>query len=305
MMHILILGAGALGSLLGARLSPWANVSLLSTNIKHIQTIQKKGLIIEETDGRKTIIQIPSFYRIEDIQKDPDLILVLVKSYDTEKAVSSIPESIRQNSLFLTLQNGIGNWEKIAKKVPKENILAGVTSQGATFLGPGLIKHGGDGPSFIGQVQETSKTSPSQLVDIFNKSGLGAEVTEQTNKLIWKKLIINIGINALTAITGVKNGLVAQNRNATELAKTAVQEALLVAKNQGFTFEEDMEDQVIQVAQATSENISSMNQDIRIGKKTEIDDINGAIVRIGKEYNLETPVNWTLTKLIKVMEEKN
>lgn len=305
-MNILVLGAGALGSLLGAHLATQDHTILLSRNKDHIKTIQEHGLIIEEINGRSSRFQLPAFYNPDQIPYAPDLVLISVKTYDTKQAISSIYNLCHPSTLFLTLQNGIGNWEQIAQQgVARNNILAGTTAQGATMLKVGHIKHGGDGPTYIGKVEGDLDERVYKVVNIFQKAGLQIWATENVHLFIWEKLLINIGINAITALTGVRNGWIIECSQAKELATAALQEALNIAKAKGINISENIVQRLFEVAQNTSQNISSMNQDIQNKKLTEIDAINGAIVKFGKEMNIPTPINWTLTNLIHIVQEKN
>ncbi|MFW6179751.1 MAG: ketopantoate reductase family protein [Desulfohalobiaceae bacterium] len=304
-MHILILGAGALGSLLGARLAKsQAQVTLFSTNQKHMQTIQAQGLEIIELDHSISKTQLRAIFRPEQISPAPDLVLVLVKSYSTLQAVQSILPSCGQETIFLTLQNGIGNWETIAQAVPQENVLAGITAQGATYLQPGKIRHGGNGETSIGEIQGQASQRVQNIVDIFQEAGLQAKTTNKTQDLLWHKLLINTGINALTAVLRVPNGVIAESEPAQELALSAVQEGLAVAKVKGLDLDQErILQQVLQVARATAQNISSMHQDLLRGRPTEIEAINGALVSQGQEQGVPVTVNQTLTNLVRTAQD--
>ncbi|MFP4393393.1 MAG: ketopantoate reductase family protein [Desulfohalobiaceae bacterium] len=304
-MHILILGAGALGSLLGARLAKsQAQVTLFSTNQKHMQTIQAQGLEIIELDHSISKTQLRAIFRPEQISPAPDLVLVLVKSYSTLQAVQSILPSCGQETIFLTLQNGIGNWETIAQAVPQENVLAGITAQGATYLQPGKIRHGGNGETSIGEIQGQASQRVQNIVDIFQEAGLQAKTTNKTQDLLWHKLLINTGINALTAVLRVPNGVIAESEPAQELALSAVQEGLAVAKAKGLDLDQErILQQVLQVARATAQNISSMHQDLLRGRPTEIEAINGALVSQGQEQGVPVTVNQTLTNLVRTAQD--
>lgn len=302
-MHILILGAGAIGSLLGARLSEAnAHVSLLTTNHHHIRAIRTEGLAVDELDGSRRVYHLPAFDHPDQIQGKADLILVAVKSYDTVEAISSVDVCRGASTLFLTLQNGIGNWELISRFVPKEKVLAGVTAQGATLLGPGCIRHGGNGATFIGEPQGPPSPRVEAIVDLFRQAGLQAQSSAVMQQLIWEKLLINVGINAITALTGMRNGGVAEHESARDLCRRAVGEALNVARAKGFPVADDMPERALAVAKATAANRSSMGQDVDRRAPTEIEAINGAIVRFGEELSLPTPVNRTLTQLVKTLE---
>jgi len=303
-MHILILGAGAIGSLLGARLSRTeAHVTLLTTDREHIQAIQRDGLVVEELDSTRSIYRIPGFDNPEPILEKADVVIVAVKSYDTPKAMASIIHKCCQSStLFLTLQNGIGNWQLISGLAPKEQVLAGVTAQGATLLKPGVVRHGGNGTTFIGEPEGPPSSRVQSLVELFRRAGLQTDTSSVMEQLIWEKLLVNVGINAITALTGIPNGVIARLDDAQELCRAAVLEAMIIARAKGFTVADNMPDRVLAVAKATAVNRSSMGQDVDRKKATEIGAINGAIVRFGLEMSVPTPVNRTLAQLVKIME---
>ena len=299
-MHILILGAGALGTLFGARL--YQNnfrVSLLSKNREHIQKIQNQGLILEEMDGREKLFSLPAYAHPNELPSSPDLVLVLVKSYHTSQAVYGIKDYSHAGTIFLSLQNGIGNLENIEKHTPPENILLGTTAQGATFLEPGKIRHGGAGPTIIGSPRENSLQNSEDIVDIFSQSGLDSKSTSNILDVVWQKLLVNVGINAITALLEINNGWITEDEEAKELCTQAVEEAAQVATAQGISIPESPAREVLNIASATYQNISSMLQDIQKGKPTEIDAMNGAIAETGEKLNIKTPVNNTLSQLVK------
>ncbi|MGA3116576.1 MAG: ketopantoate reductase family protein [Syntrophobacteraceae bacterium] len=302
-MNVLIAGAGALGSLIGARLSKTrASISLFSTNREHMEAIGRGGLDIEELDGTVRNYPLTTFFEADKLPRNPDLVLVLVKTYATQTALSLVHGVCSASTVFLTLQNGIGNWERIAEITGKEAVLAGSTAQGSTLLGPGLIRHGGNGPTYIGEPEGPASERVRRLVELFREAELVAEPSDEVARLIWEKLVVNVGINAITGLTGIRNGFIAEMSEATDLCRSAVEEAITVARSKGFPFGVEMVQRVIAVAKATGRNRSSMGQDVDKKKKTEIDAINGAVVRFGKEAGIPTPVNETLTSLMKVLE---
>ncbi len=302
-MNVLIVGAGALGSLIGARLSKThASISLFSTNREHMEAIRQGGLDIEELDGTVRNYRLTTYFEVDKLPRNPDLALVLVKTYATQRAVSLVHGICSPSTVFLTLQNGKGNWEQIAEITGKEAVLAGSTAQGSTLLGPGLIRHGGNGPTYMGELGGPTSERVRRTVELFREAGLSAEPSEEVERLIWEKLVINVGINAITGLTGIRNGFIAEMQEASELCRSAVEEAIMVAGSKGFPIGMDMVQRVITVARATARNRSSMGQDVDKKKKTEIDAINGAVVRFGKEAGIPTPVNRTLTLLMKVLE---
>ncbi len=302
-MHILILGAGALGSLIGARLSKTeVRTTLYSTDERHMQAIQKNGLHVEELDGSTQSFPLTACSSLQAVQGKADVVLVTVKSYATDEAVASILDRCSPSTLFLTLQNGIGNWEKIAQTAGRERVLLGTTAQGATLLEPGRIRHGGNGPTFMGETQGPPSSRVESLVKIFRQAGLDTRSSEVMERLIWEKLMVNVGINAITALTAIRNGMIAELEPGRALSRSAVLEALQVARVKGFSLGEEMVERVLTVARATAVNRSSMGQDVDRRKRTEIDAINGAIVQFADEADIPVPVNRTLTQLIQVME---
>ncbi len=307
-MKILIVGAGAIGSLLGARfIQAGYEVYFLDKNLSLVEEVKQDGIFIVELDGSITNITSVNIFSSPDETKEKmDLVLFCVKSYATSEAVKTVVDSkiVDKNSLFLSLQNGIGNREILWEAFGKERTVVGTTSQGATLIGYGKIQHGGVGPTYLG----TSASSPDvvrPIVELFEKSNLEVHVREDIEVILWEKLIVNVGINAVTAIAGILNGEIFEFEPSRELSLGAVREAIEVAKALGIPVREDMENYVIEVAKATSKNRSSMRQDIEGKRPTEIDAINGAIVRFGAEKNIDTPVNWVLTKLVKTIELRN
>ncbi len=302
-MHMLILGAGALGSLIGARLSKTeVRTTLYSTNESHTKAIQKYGLLVEELDGSTQSFHPAACSTARSLKDPADVVLVTVKSYATRQAVSSIMRCCGSDTVFLTLQNGVGNWEQMAETAGPEQVLLGTTAQGATLVGPGRIRHGGGGPTFIGERNGPPTARVNTLVEVFMKAGLPTHSSDRMEHLIWEKLMVNVGINAITALTNTRNGMVADLEAGRALSRSAVLEALHVAQAKGFALDEEMVERVLQVARATAVNRSSMGQDVDRKKRTEIDAINGAIVRFADDARMDVPVNRTLTQLIQMME---
>jgi 2-dehydropantoate 2-reductase len=302
-MHIVILGAGALGSLVGSRLArSRARVSLLSTNRGHIQAIRDSGLTVEELDGSVSRHEIPAYVDPSEIPEKADLVLVSVKTYATSIAVRSILGACTASTVFLTLQNGVGNWERISSIVGECAAMVGTTAQGATLLEPGRVRHGGNGLTVLGEFGGPVTDRVRTAVQVFNEGGMATEAGGNMQQLIWQKLMVNVGINAITALTGIRNGRINEVPDASILCRAAVLEALEVASQKGFNFEGDMVERVYSVARATAGNRSSMGQDADRNRPTEIDAINGAIVSYAEEMGLAVPVNETLTRLVRTLQ---
>lgn len=302
-MRVLVLGAGALGSLIGARLhAAGVPVVLFSRNTEHIRAVQQNGLRVHELDGRIHLAAPQAFSDPGEIPWSPDLVVTLVKSRDTGPAVRSLLPICSGETLFLTLQNGMGNARLIQELAGQGNVLAGTTAQGATLLRPGEVCHGGDGTSYVGRPGAAADADVHRAAALLDGAGLPCEATDEVDRLIWKKLLVNVGINAITALARVPNGWIEADPSARELACSAVREAREVAGRAGFDFPETVEREVLDVAVRTRTNHSSMYQDITAGKPTEIEAINGAVEELARRYGLDAPVNWTLTRLIRLID---
>jgi len=304
-MKIVIVGPGAMGCLFGAFLAKFGQeVYLFDRRKERADTISKNGITVEGISDLKTPVKATT--NSKDI-KNCDLIIICVKSYDTEEATKEVKSLIGKNTFVLTLQNGVGNVEAISKIVGENKTVGGVTSQGATLLGDGRIRHAGRGETVIGAVSsQLSAISLKRLEEItkmFEKAGFPTKVADNIQDLIWSKLIINVGINALTAITRLNNGRLIEFEGTDAILEEAVREAIKVAEAKGIKliFDNPVE-RVRGVCKATAGNVASMLQDALKKRKTEIDYINGAIVKEASQLNIEVPVNRVLTNLIKTLE---
>ncbi len=294
-----------MGSLFGGLLARAGHeVWLIDVWQEHVKAIRERGLRIRRKEGELVLRDLKAVSSPEEVGVS-ELVLVFVKSTATERAIKEARVLLGDTTLVLTLQNGLGNVEQIASVVPISRILAGTTAQGATVIGPGEIYHAGEGPTAIGQLEGPHSERVREIAHVFNSAGIPTEVSEHVMGLIWGKLLVNVGINALTAITGLKNGELLHYPETVELMEMAVSEAWEVAKRKGISIpSEDPVARAKQVAEATAENLSSMLQDVINKRKTEIEAINGAVVRMGQEVGLDTPVNKVLTNLVLMMERR-
>ena len=301
-MHFLIVGPGAMGCLFAARLKRAGhNVTLLDYKRERAEKIKRQGVVVEGVTGEYTV-DVP-IETGEDVSSQPDFALICVKSTKTREAADSIRTWLPRKTMIVTLQNGLGNLEILTGIFGKDRVLGGVTAQGATALGWGRIRHAGQGSTVIGPKGEPGGPL-EDLLSAFNEAGFSTSSAEKVEELIWGKLIINIGINALTAITGLKNGRLTGTDGTRAIMSDAVKEAVAVvnAKRIKLPYPDPL-GRVMEVCRDTAPNISSMLQDILHKKTTEVEFINGAIVREGKALGINTPVNKTLTLLIQTLEE--
>ena len=301
-MKIVVVGPGAMGCLFSYFLSKAGeDVWLLDKHKERVDKLSKDGIIIEGISGDHRI-HVNQATDPDDIGK-ADLIIVCVKAYDTEKATRDVVPLIGEETFLLTLQNGSGNIETISGIVGEEKVIGGTTSQGATVLGLGHIRHAGKGETTIGELDGRLSERVRSISKIFNTAGIETKVTDNVEGLIWSKLLINVGINALTAGLRLKNGELIEYEWSREILRASVEEAVLVVKARGIqlTYEDPIK-RVEDVCRATATNVSSMLQDVMRAKKTEIDYINGAIVDEGRRLEISVPINKTLTGLVKTIE---
>ena len=300
-MKIAVIGAGAMGSLFGALFAESGeDVRLYDIWEEHVKAINEKGLCIE-LDGKTRSVSVNATTDKREIGKT-GLAIIFVKSTQTGDAARTASELTGNNGFVLTLQNGIGNADIIGKVIDPGQIIAGTTSHGATMLGPGSIRHAGTGPTVIGMWSGIQKTGIQKVSDVFNKAGIITETVDNVRSVIWAKLLINVGINAITALTGIKNGRIFDLSATKALSRAAVEEAMEVAEALGVEVPCDIVEHVFKVAEATKGNRSSMGQDVDNKRQTEISAINGAVVKEAQKLGINVPVNQTLTTLIETLQ---
>lgn len=300
-MRFLIIGPGAMGCLFASRLKlAGFDVTLLDHNKERADRINHQGIMVEGVSGEYAA-HVPVI--VNGDLKEFDFALLCVKANRTRAAAEPLKKLLSSEAIVVTLQNGIGNFEILEEIFGKGRVLGGVTAEGATMLGWGKIRHAGVGATVIGPKLQT-EGPPEKLAAALNKAGFKAETAENVVGLLWGKLVINAGINALTAITRLKNGRLPEINGTNLIMEELVKEAVAVskAKNIQLPFEDPL-GRVIQVCRNTAGNIASMLQDVLNKRETEIDFINGAIVREGDTLGIPTPANCTVTNLVKAMQE--
>ena len=301
-MKIVIVGPGAMGCLFAAFLSKSKEeVWLLDKNKERAAKINQQGIIIEGISGNWQA-PVKATALAKDIDK-ADLIIISVKSYDTKEAITHVRSLVDENSRVLTLQNGIGNIEIIGEIVGMEKVIGAVTNLGATLIDIGRTRHAGRGETVIGRIDGKIPVEMRQIREIFNRIGLETRISRDIKGLLWSKLIINVGINALTAITRLNNGRLIEFEGTRRILREAVLEATRIAKRKRIRLiYDDPLAKVEAVCEATATNVSSMLQDVLRKRRTEIDFINGVIVRQGQALGIPVSVNSILVDLVKTIE---
>ncbi|MGD8367803.1 MAG: ketopantoate reductase family protein [Desulfobacterales bacterium] len=300
-MKVAIIGAGAMGSLFGALMAEaGTDVWLLDVRAEQVKAIEENGLIVE-TDGQTRTVPVRATVDPEQIGA-ADLTILFVKSMHTRPAAKTAASVAGPSGAVLTLQNGIGNAEIIAELVGPGRTLAGTTAHGATALGPGRIRHAGRGPTKIGPWADFDAKRLRKIAAMLKRSAISTEITADVRSALWGKLLINVGINAITALTGIRNGQILDLEATRKLSRAAVAEAMAVARARRIEVPENAAEHVLEVAAATGANRSSMGQDVDHRRQTEIRAINGAVVDEGRHCGIETPVNQALTALIETLQ---
>ncbi|MFH1397485.1 MAG: 2-dehydropantoate 2-reductase [Candidatus Omnitrophota bacterium] len=303
-MKIGIVGPGAMGCLFAAYLSKAgadADICLIDNDKERAAKISQQGILVEGISGNwQANVKVTA-----DIQQLGflDLIIFCVKSYDTKIVAAHIKPLVGVNTLVLTLQNGIGNIEIISEIIGQDKVIAGVTNLGSTLISDGHIRHAGLGETLIGRLDGKLPAQMRSLREIFNRVGLDARISRDIKSWLWSKLVINAGINPLSAITRLNNGHLVEIETVRKIMREAVTEALKVIKRKRIKliFDDPLA-KVEAVCEATANNVSSMLQDVLRSKRTEIDFINGVIVRLGQELGVLVPVNSLLVDLVKTIE---
>jgi 2-dehydropantoate 2-reductase len=285
-MRVFLFGTGAMASLFAARLADAADVTLLGSWTEAIDTIQRRGIVLEDALGSRTVRAHAEF--LGTVLPPADLALVLVKCWQTARVGESLPQYLSAEGVAVSLQNGLGNLDLLGKRA-----LPGSTEEGATLLGPGHVRSGGSGPTHI--------AAPDGVIDLLRGAGFDCHrcAAHEVDRLLWSKLVVSCGINALTALLRIPNGELLSRPSASDLMIRAAEECAAVARGKGIELSfSSPAARVKEVAAKTAANLSSMLQDVLRGAPTECDAINGAVAAEGKRLGIPTPVNETLWQLL-------
>lgn len=301
-MRIAVIGPGAMGILFASRLfDAGAQVALIDRDASRASLLAETGVtLVEGTISQTRRINILT----PNAPAAPfDLAIVLVKANATPSAAETAAAILAPEGVALTLQNGVGGGDILAARLGRGRVLVGSTAQGATLLETGKARHGGAGQTAIGALDEGAGRRVD-IVDLLSSAGLTAMWEDAILPVVWRKLAVNCGINPLTALLGCKNALIASDENARALSTAAVREVAAVARSLSIDLGPDAElcAHVLAVAERTGQNRSSMGQDVDRKRPTEIEFINGAVARIGRENGVATPVNETLAALVRALE---
>lgn len=305
-MKIAIIGPGALGCLLASFFfEAKEDITLVDYRPERAALLRRQGIHLKTPDGDHRVMPIPIALAAE--VRPCDLAILTVKAHQTRAAARSLPLLLAPQGLALTLQNGLGNLEEMTQEIGPQRLLVGVAYLGATREAEGRVIFAGQGATYIG-APRGSKVKPAEIgevVDLFRRAGLNCQARTHMDVLLWEKLLINVGINALTALLRVRNGALMDLPEAWELAVAAASEAQAVARAAGVQLTGDPEIRLRRVCTATAANRSSMLQDILAGRFTEIEALNAQVVERGSALRVPTPVNRLLTQLLRALSRSS
>ncbi|MDC0739301.1 2-dehydropantoate 2-reductase [Cognatishimia sp. SS12] len=300
-MKIAVLGAGAMGSVFGARLAKGgADVTLLDVNDAHLTAINEGGLQVDLDEGAE-VISLPAL-RPEAFKGPVDLVLLFTKTFHTEAALRAIAPQIGAAHV-LSLQNGIGNAERLQEHLPAAQILLGMTMTPAEFIAPGKVASHGPAATAFYSLDGTDRPILHQMAEALRHGGIEAVIDPQIQAAIWEKAAFNCAMNALCALTDGTPGAIGVSKPARALASEVAREAISVAN--ALTIPADLTKVEALMSKACAHHLMhepSMLQDRKAGRRTEIDALNGAVATQGERLGLQVPVNRTLASLVHLFE---
>lgn len=310
--RIAVVGAGAMGSLFGGRLAEADMlVSLVDLNPAHIAAISAQGLRLQTDSGDRRITNVSALTpaqaceRIQALPKQPELLILFTKTLHTRAALEGVRPLIGPDTVVLSLQNGLGNVEKIQAFVDPKRILIGVTNWPADLLGPGHVRSHGSGSVRLMSADGVIRPGVASCVRWLNAAGLRCEADLAVWSAIWQKVAFNAALNSLCAVTGCTVDQVALRPDAQALAQAVAREVLAVARAKKVAIDElkTLSDIAHAIASHRGHK-PSMLQDIEAGRLTEIESINGAVVAAARETATPVPNTQALLTLVRLLEAR-
>lgn len=290
------MGAGAVGCYYGAMLALAGHEVRLVGRPQHVEAMRSAGLRL---DINSNIRSIPVEASADAaVLRGAELVLFCVKSTDTERAAAAMAPYLERDAVVLSLQNGVDNPERLARTLRQE-VIGAVVYVATEMAGPGHVRHHGRGELVIG-----ASPSAQRIAATFREAGVPVEVSDNVLGTLWAKLIVNSAYNALSAVAQLPYGRLVQGEGVREVMHDVVRECLAVASAAGVVVPGDSWQAVRRIAESMPGQLSSTAQDLARGKPSEIDHLNGFVVRKGEALGVAAPVNRTLTVLVKLLEAK-
>jgi len=295
-MKIAVMGAGAVGCYYGGMLARAGHAVTLIGRPTHIEAVRRNGLFMD-TQSFQAHVPMAASTDASAVQ-NAKVVLFCVKSTDTASAAAEIAPHLRDDAVVVSLQNGVDNVDRLQAGL-RQDICPAVVYVASEMAGPGHVKHHGRGELVIGET-----ASSNELVTLFTGADVPVQVSDNVAGALWEKLILNCAYNALSAISQLPYGRLVQGEGVEAVMRDVVQECLAVARAQGVAVPGDVWEAVQRIARTMPTQSSSTAQDLARGKRTEIDHLNGYVVRRGDVLGIATPVNRALHALVKLLEDR-
>jgi 2-dehydropantoate 2-reductase len=295
-MKIAVMGAGAVGCYYGFKLVRGAHDVVLIGRPQHVEAIERQGLRLE-TQTFDEHVRVAASTEGSAVQ-GAQLVLFCVKSTDTESGAAAIKPHLAADALVLSLQNGVENADRLRALLPQD-VIAAAVCVGTEMAGPGHVRHHGRGELVI----EQSKAS-GNIARVLIAAGVPTDISDNVRGALWAKLILNCAYNALSAITQLPYGRLVKGEGVTAVMRDLVAECVAVAIADGVTIPGDVDAAVRKIAETAAGQYASTAQDLARGKRSEIDHLNGLIVRRGEALGVATPANRLLHVIVKLIESK-
>jgi 2-dehydropantoate 2-reductase len=303
-MKVLILGAGAMGCLYGAAFHrAGCEVVLVDVNQRHIDAINTRGLELETRAGTELL---PIAARLPgEIAEPVDLVVVFTKTFHTDAALTGIAAAIGPQTWLLSLQNGLGNDRRLAAHASQDRILVGSSSLPSDLVGPGKVRSHGEGGSKLYPAFGADPAFAQDICELLTRGGLPAALEPDIHGAIWSKAIFNATMNPLCALTRRTPGFLGAHAESRDLIRQLVDEGVAVANASGIAIPAQPIHDLTQVSVTDhADHEASMLQDVKAGRRTEVDAINGAIVEAARAAGVAAPLAETLWRLVKLEEAK-
>lgn len=303
-MRICIIGAGSMGSLYGALLArSGRDVVLFDSWREHVGAILERGLHLTGITG-DLVVKVPATSDPGDIGT-VDLCIIQVNTYGTADAARVAAAVLGEGGFCLTLQNGVGNIEKLAAVLGRERVIGGLSYHSAALEGPGLVAHTHAGPTWLGELDGSRSARLEALLGVLAGAGFKPVVVDDIEAFIWGKFVHNSAINALCAVAGIRVGEISMYEPADELQTKILEEILAVVKAKGIKLPEPDPIGAIKAFCKVKFNRVSMLQHIERGRRSEVDSLNAVVVEEGRRLGIPTPYNEALTLMVKAIDARN
>ena len=302
-MKIAVVGAGAMGSIFGARFHQAGHETVLVDVAKPlVDAINETGVTVIRGDA-ETVTRVPATTDPSSVGP-ADIVILFTKCYHTASAAEGARPLVGPSTVVASLQNGWGNGDVLAAAYPPDQVVLGVTYNSGLLEGPGRVVHPAEQPTLVGTFTDQGDGA-ARLAEALESAGLSASVASPIRPEIWKKLILNAATLPSSALTGMNAGALGACPETRALVRETTREAVSVAESLGYDIEfEERITTILALLEKAGPSKASMLQDFEAGRRTEIDVINGAVVRAAEEKGVAVPINRALVQLIKGWEEQ-